>query len=229
MWLCSPSCVVAAGEFSRSHLRMSCQCSCAGSHAATAGHVYSRGIALAGPSGVGKSTIIHALMAKYPDKFGFSLSATTRQPRPGEVNGRDYQFLNRERFQELIAQGEFVEHADVHGNFYGTTKSAVDNVTSIGKIWLKDIDCCGCQQLKKHPTFHPIFIMVVAPDEAELERRLRGRGTETEEVVQRRLRDAIEEMKQKDSGLFDRVVVNGTVEQCLRDLEAVLREAHLLD
>lgn len=148
-----------------------------------------------GPSGVGKSTLIRRLLADFPDRFGFSVSHTTREPRPGERDGVDYHFVSRELMQREIQAGNFIEHAEVHGNLYGTSVAAVESVMGGGMVCLLDIDIQGAESIRRsglHTSTSYCFFL--PPDMAVLEQRLRGRRAETEEKVQKRLADARQEM-----------------------------------
>ena len=150
---------------------------------------------ITGPSGVGKSTLIKKLMAEFPDHFGFSVSHTTREPRPGEQDGVDYHFVKREQMQKDIDAGLFVEHAEVHGNLYGTSIAAVEDVTKKGKVCLLDIDVQGAESVRKSPLAKTCsFVFFAPPTAAVLEQRLRGRGTETEERIQKRLAGSLREL-----------------------------------
>jgi guanylate kinase len=160
------------------------------------------GIALvvSGPSGSGKSSICKRVL-EGKDGLCFSVSCTTRAPRPGELDGRDYYFLSKEDFQAKLAAGEFIEHAEVHGNFYGTLKSEVIRRVSYGMDVILDIDVQGARQFRKLEAGDELlkrcaeYVFVAPPSHAELERRLRGRGTETEETVQRRLANSKRELE----------------------------------
>ena len=160
------------------------------------------GIALvvSGPSGSGKSSICKRVLSMR-EGLAFSVSCTTRAPRPGEVDGRDYHFLSKEEFQRKLTADEFIEHAEVHGNYYGTLKSEVLNRVLSGQDVLLDIDVQGAMQFRKLEASDAVlrrsaeYVFVAPPSYAELERRLRGRGTETEEVVQRRLANAKRELE----------------------------------
>ena len=145
------------------------------------------GIALviSAPSGTGKTTLIKRLRKEFPT-FGYSVSCTTRAPRDGEVDGRDYHFLSRERFVELRDQGHFAEWAEVHGNFYGTPLPPVREMLAKGQDILFDIDVQGAAQLRKNMP-DARFLFILPPSVEELERRLRGRGLDSEEVILRRL------------------------------------------
>jgi len=151
-------------------------------------------------------------MAEHPDKFGFSVSHTTRDPRPGEQDGVHYHFSKKEEMEAAIARGEFVEHARVHSNLYGTSIAAVEDVMGMNKICLLDIDVQGAESVKR-TRLDARFIFVAPPSYDELEQRLRGRGTETEEKLQVRLRNAKVEMEYMDKpGFFDLVIVNDDLE-----------------
>jgi len=165
-------------------------------------------IVIAGPSGVGKGTLIGRLLKEFPDRFGFSVSHTTRQPRPGEQDGREYHFTNLDKMKDEVDLGKFVEFANVHGNMYGTSKAAVESVLAQGKTCILDIDVQGCEQVKKS-TLPAKFLIIVPPSMEELERRLRGRATETEASIQKRLYNAGKEIEYKDkTGFFDLVLLN---------------------
>jgi guanylate kinase len=129
---------------------------------------------IAGPSGVGKGTLINMLLKKYPNIFGFSVSHTTRSPREGEVEGVSYYFTSKEKMQQEIEQGLFLEHANVHGNFYGTSKIAVKKVQEQEKICILDIDIQGVQQVKASG-IQGKYLFISPPSMEELEQRLRGR------------------------------------------------------
>jgi guanylate kinase len=172
----------------------------------------------AAPSGAGKTSLVRALMERQP-ALRFSISFTTRQPRPNERDGHDYFFVTREQFEAMVARGEFVEHARVFDNFYGTSRAQVEASLAAGQDLILEIDWQGAQQIRRAlPECISIFIL--PPSRAELERRLRGRGTDAEDVIQRRLRDAAADMKHWDE--FDYVVVNDDFEQALADLLAVV-------
>ncbi len=156
-------------------------------------------IVVSGPSGSGKSSICKKALA-CREGLGFSVSCTTRRPRPGEVEGKDYFFLSREEFLRRVDAGEFIEHAEVHGNLYGTLKSEVVKRVSSGLDVLLDIDVQGALQFKALEKEDTLlgkcseYVFVAPPSFAELERRLRGRGTESEEVIARRLANARREL-----------------------------------
>lgn len=169
------------------------------------------------PSGAGKSTLIQGLREEFPG-IGYSISCTTRAPRGGERHGVDYLFLDQERFKELIGQGHFAEWALVHGNYYGTPKQAVLDLLAQGRDVLFDIDVQGAKALKQNLGLGRT-VFVLPPSRGELLKRLRGRGTDSEETIARRMANAREEIAQ--AGWFEHVVVNDTLERALDELRAV--------
>jgi guanylate kinase len=181
---------------------------------------------VAAPSGAGKTSLVKALLEKEP-RVRFSVSYTTRTPRPNEVPGRDYHFVNMRRFEEMIAQGEFLEHAQVYDNYYGTGARTVEEALSMGEQLLLEIDWQGARQVRARLPEAP-SIFVLPPSRSSLEQRLKARSTDSEEVIQRRLRDAAEDIAHWNE--FDYVVINDRFEQALEDLQAIVedRGAHLL-
>lgn len=170
------------------------------------------------PSGAGKTTLTRNLLAKFPGKVRFSVSHTTRRPRAGEVDGREYHFVERAAFEALVQADAFLEWAEVHGNLYGTAKSEVTRDASALAI-LFDIDHQGARQIKaQRPDAVAVFIL--PPSMAELERRLRGRASDDEETVQRRFAAARDEIMHY--GLFDYVLENADVAHAAEQLAAVL-------
>ena len=139
-----------------------------------------RPVVFCGPSGSGKSTLLKRLMAEYPNAFAFSVSHTTRKPRPGEENGKDYHYVSREEILAGIENGEFLEYAEFSGNYYGTSKKAVETVLSSGRICALDVDIQGVKNLKK-TDLNPVYLFIKPPSLETLETRLRERGTETED------------------------------------------------
>src|SRR5512137_1429404 len=159
---------------------------------------------IAAPSGAGKTSLVRALMQREP-RLRFSVSYTTRKQRPNEKHGRDYFFVTHEEFARMVAAGEFLEHATVFDNSYGTSRAQVEESLTAGQDLILEIDWQGARQIRRAlPECHSIFIL--PPSRAELERRLRGRGTDAEEVVQRRLKDAAGDMGHWRE--FEFVVVN---------------------
>jgi guanylate kinase len=181
-------------------------------------------VVIAGPSGVGKGTLIEKLRAEYPDNFGFSVSHTTRAPRAGEEDGVQYNFTTVPEIQAAIAAGAFIESAEVHGKYYGTSVAAVEAFRAMGKICILDIDVQGCR-LVREKKLPAKFIFVAPPSYEELERRLRVRGTEDEAAIVKRLANAKGELDAKDEpGLFDCVIVNDDLDSSYAELKAVLAE-----
>ncbi|KVH94739.1 Guanylate kinase [Cynara cardunculus var. scolymus] len=179
-------------------------------------------IVISGPSGVGKGTLINMLMKEFPSMFGFSVSHTTRAPREKEENGVHYHFTDRSVMEEEIKAGKFLEFAAVHGNLYGTSIEAVEIVADAGKRCILDIDVQGARSVRAS-SLEAIFIFICPPSFEELEKRLRARGTETEEQIQKRLRNAKAELEQGNSpGLFDHILVNNDLEACYERLKKIL-------
>lgn len=181
-----------------------------------------RPIVMCGPSGVGKGTLINRLMADFPGKFGFSVSHTTRAPRPGETDGVHYNFVEKSAMEADIADGKFLEHAHVHENIYGTSLAAVEAVATKGQVCILDIDVQGAEIVKKS-TLDALFVFIAPPSMEELEKRLRGRGTEKEESIQKRLANAAGEMaKTEVDGFFHAVIVNDDLEKAYGELKTVV-------
>lgn len=177
---------------------------------------------ISGPSGVGKSTVLHALLEKRKGLY-FSVSATTRDPRPGEEDGVHYHFLDVDTFREWIAKDEFLEYAEYVGNFYGTPKRYVDAAMDEGKDVILDIEVQGANQVtEKRPETVRIFI--APPSWEELERRLTERGTDSPEKIQKRLLRAKVEFQTAHT--YDYFVVNDTVENAARELDAIMTAEH---
>ena len=179
-----------------------------------------RAIVISAPSGGGKTTLMKMLVDERPELFAFSVSTTTRQPRPGEVNGKDYEFITVEEFKARIARGEFVEYAEVHGNFYGTSKTRIESILASGRSPLLLVDVQGAAVLRQKLQVPYQTIFIQPPNMKVLEQRLRGRGTDAEEVIQKRLKNAAGEMAR--AGEFDSVVINDKLETAYVDLKKLL-------
>ncbi|KAG0318669.1 hypothetical protein BGZ99_005513 [Dissophora globulifera] len=181
--------------------------------------MHGRPIVISGPSGSGKSTLINLLFKEYPETFGFSVSHTTRKPRPGEENGIAYHFVSNEAMKQLIAEKRFLEHAAFAGNLYGTSLAAVDHVINMhNKVCLLDIDLQGVRRVRESG-LQARYIFVRPKSLTTLEERLRSRGTETEEAVQKRLERAKDEWAYgMDPKNFDHVVVNDDLDKAYTDL-----------
>lgn len=176
-------------------------------------------IVVFGPSGTGKSTLLKRLFADYPNEFGFSVSNTTRLPREGELNGRDYHFLTREQFISAIQRGEFIEHAEFSGNMYGTTIQAVKDVADAGKTCILDIDVQGVRSVKESSDLNARFVFVAPPSQEELEKRLRGRGTDSDDSIAKRLKAAKSELDYgNQTGACDVKIVNDDVDRAYKAL-----------
>lgn len=170
------------------------------------------------PSGAGKTSLVRELMEREPN-LRFSISYTTRPPREGEVDGHDYLFVDEDRFVRMIEDGEFLEHAQVFGNRYGTARGQVDRELDAGHDVLLEIDWQGAEQVRRMmPEARSIFVL--PPSRDELERRLRGRGTDSEAVIERRLREAHAELKQWNQ--FDFAVINDDFGRALSDLRRII-------
>jgi len=178
---------------------------------------------VAAPSGAGKSTLVNALLEREP-AISLSISHTTRPPRPGELYGRHYYFVEREAFEQQVAEGIFLEHAEVHGNLYGTSRNTVQELLAQGRDVLLEIDWQGAEQIRRSkPDCVGIFIL--PPSRAELERRLRGRGSDAPEVIERRLHNSRGEIAHAHE--FDFILVNDVFEQALCDLQSIVQAVRL--
>lgn len=173
---------------------------------------------IAAPSGAGKTSLVRALMEHVPS-LRFSISYTTRKPRPNEQHSRDYFFVDHAEFERMVAAGEFLEHARVFDNYYGTSKPQVEGMLARGDNVLLEIDWQGAQQIRRAlPECKSIFIL--PPSREALEQRLRGRNTDNDEVIARRLRDSIADMSHWNE--FDYVVVNDDFKRATDELETIV-------
>lgn len=178
-------------------------------------------IILSGFSGAGKGTLVKELMKTY-DNYALSISMTTRKPREGEVHGREYFFTERESFEEKIAQNGLIEYAEYCGNYYGTPRDYVEEMLAAGRDVLLEIEIQGMHKVKKmFPDMLTLF--VTPPSIAELEKRLRGRGTETEEVIRKRLARAAEEAKGMED--YEYLVVNDDLQECVEEIHSIVKAA----
>jgi guanylate kinase len=175
---------------------------------------------IAAPSGAGKTSLVKALMAREP-KMRFSVSYTTRAPRANEVPGRDYHFVSQAEFQRMIERNEFLEHAQVFDNYYGTGLAAAKSALAEGQLLLLEIDWQGARQVRARlPAARSIFIL--PPTRQALEERLRARSTDSTAVIERRLRDAAQDLTHWTE--FDYVVINDQFEHAVSDLVAIVQE-----
>jgi guanylate kinase len=173
------------------------------------------------PSGAGKSTVVGHLLGLHPE-FEFSISATSRPPRGTERDGVEYYFISAEKFRELIAQDAFVEHEEVyHDRFYGTLKSEVERIWAKGHVILFDVDVKGGANLKRYFGDAALSVLILPPSMEELERRLRGRGTDSEEAIRERLGKAGSEIEFA-RGKFDREIVNDVLEDTFAEAEKIV-------
>lgn len=181
-------------------------------------------LVMSSPSGAGKTTISRELLAREPE-LAMSVSATTRQPRPGEVEGEDYYFITKEKFHEMVENDEFLEHATVFDNSYGTPSGPVEEALNDGKDVLFDVDWQGTQQLHGRGRVDLVRIFILPPSKDELENRLRTRAQDPEDVIKMRMDKAADEMKHYDE--YDYIVVNVEVEDSVREVQAILTAERL--
>ena len=176
-------------------------------------------IVISGASGVGKGTVLD-LMMKARDDLAFSVSATTRDPRPGEVDGKHYYFVTRETFEDMIRKGDFIEYDEHNKNFYGTPRSQMEQKRAQSHVIL-DIEPNGAKAVKKNCP-DAILVFIMPPSMEELERRLRGRGDTPEDQIEVRMERAVWEMEQKS--WYDHVVVNDVAEDCAKKILKIIAE-----
>ncbi len=180
-------------------------------------------IVITAPSGAGKTTLISALRQEFPE-LGFSVSTTTRSPRPGEVDGRDYHFVEDAVFSRMVEEGAFIEWAAIHGNRYGTSWEAVDQAMKAGRKILLDIDVQGARSIRAQLGEKANHVFIAPPSLGELERRLSGRGTESVESLALRLHNARAEMQACSE--FDFIVVNDDLQVAISELRNVYLACH---
>ena len=174
---------------------------------------------ISAPSGSGKTTLVSHLLASLPGLM-FSVSYTTRPPRGDEVDGHSYRFVSRQDFEAMIAGGEFLEWAEVFGNYYGTHRGILEEAQAQGKDLVLDIDVQGARQLKERIP-EAVSVFILAPSRQILEQRLRARGEDPEDVIERRLRDAADEIRQYS--LYDYVLINRDLDESDATLSAIVR------
>ncbi|MCR5720162.1 MAG: guanylate kinase [Lachnospiraceae bacterium] len=178
---------------------------------------------ISGFSGAGKGTIVKKLISEHND-YALSVSMTTRKPREGEVNGREYFFVNHEDFEKTIAEGGLIEHAQYCDNYYGTPKDYVFNMLDAGKNVILEIEINGALQIKKKFP-ESLLLFITPPSAEELKRRLVSRGTETMDVIEKRLSRAGEESEGIEA--YDYIVVNDDLDKCVEDIQRIVEDAHL--
>lgn len=186
-------------------------------------HMNGKVIIFSAPSGSGKSTVVHYLLGKHPE-FEFSISATSRMPRGKEKDGVDYYFIDADKFKSLIAEDAFVEYEEVyHDRFYGTLKSEVQRIWDKGHVIVFDVDVKGAYSLKRYFGDDALSILILPPSQEELEKRLRGRGTDSEEAIRERLGKAAEELEFA-KGKADKELVNDKLEDTFRNADIIVDE-----
>jgi len=180
-------------------------------------------LVLSGFSGSGKGTVVKEVMKKYSDKYALSISATSRQPRPGETNGIEYFFKTREEFEEMIANDELVEYAQYVENYYGTPKAYVEEQLAAGKDVILEIEIQGALKIKKK--FPDTLLLFMTPPSAEvLKNRLVGRGTEAMDVIESRLARAVEEAQGIEE--YDYLIVNDDLQECVEQFHSIVSNEH---
>lgn len=180
-------------------------------------------IVLSGPSGVGKGTVRKELFKQPNTNYEYSISMTTRKPREGEVDGVDYFFKTREEFEKLIEEGKLLEYAEFVGNYYGTPLDYVNETLDAGRDVFLEIEVQGAAQIREKVP-EALFIFLAPPSLSELERRLIGRGTETEEIIQKRIETAKEELEMMS--LYDYVVENDEIQKACEKINAIIMAEH---
>lgn len=181
-------------------------------------------LVMSSPSGAGKTTISRELLSREPE-LTMSVSATTRQPRPGEVDGKDYYFITKDKFQDMVENDEFLEHATVFENSYGTPSGPVEEALSSGHDVLFDVDWQGTQQMAGKTRGDLVTIFILPPSQEELEKRLRTRAQDPEDVIKKRMAKASSEMSHYDE--YDYIVVNVDVEESVEQVRSILTSERL--
>ncbi|XP_069107652.1 guanylate kinase-like [Argopecten irradians] len=181
-------------------------------------------IVISGPSGSGKSTLLGLLFKEFPDCFAFSVSHTTRKPRSGEEDGKDYHFVEKEVFAEMIENGDFLEHAQFSANCYGTSKQSVKSIQSTGRICFLDVEINGVKSIKK-TDLAARYVFVQPPNMEVLKERLVGRGTESDDSLKRRLDSAQEALDYaNEDGAYDHIIVNDDLDEAYSRLKLVVAD-----
>ena len=180
-------------------------------------------IVVSGFSGSGKGTLMKELLTRYPDTYALSISATTRSPREGEVDGREYFFVSKDEFEKMIAKGELIEYAKYVENYYGTPRDYVEKKLDEGKDVILEIEIQGALNVKK--MFPDTLLLFVTPPSAEeLRKRLVGRGTETMDVIESRMDRACEEAEGMEN--YDYLIVNDSLDRCVEEMHSIIRGEH---
>ena len=180
-------------------------------------------IVVSGFSGSGKGTLMKELLIRYPDTYALSISATTRSPREGEVDGREYFFVSKDEFEKMIAKGELIEYAKYVENYYGTPRDYVEKKLDEGKDVILEIEIQGALNVKK--MFPDTLLLFVTPPSAEeLKKRLVGRGTETMDVIESRMDRACEEAQGMEN--YDYLIVNDSLDRCVEEMHSIIQGEH---
>ena len=180
-------------------------------------------IVVSGFSGAGKGTLMKELLTRYPDTYALSISATTRAPREGEVDGREYFFVSKDEFEKMIAKDKLIEYAKYVENYYGTPRDYVENKLEEGRDVILEIEIQGAHNIKK--LFPDTLLLFVTPPNAEeLKKRLVGRGTETMDVIESRMNRACEEAQGMEN--YDYLIVNDSLDRCVEEMHAIIRGEH---
>ena len=180
-------------------------------------------IVVSGFSGSGKGTLMKELLGRYPDTYALSISATTRSPREGEIDGREYFFVSKDEFEKMIAKGELIEYAKYVENYYGTPRDYVEKKLDEGKDVILEIEIQGALNVKK--MFPDTLLLFVTPPSAEeLKKRLVGRGTETMDVIESRMDRACEEAEGMEN--YDYLIVNDSLDRCVEEMHSIIRGEH---
>lgn len=182
-------------------------------------------VVISGFSGAGKGTLVRELMERYPQRYALSISATTRSPRSGEKHARDYFFISKEEFQDMISREEFIEYAQYIENYYGTPKSYVLSQMQEGKDVILEIEVQGALEIKKKHA-NAIMIFIAPPNKQVLYERLLKRGTEKQEQIYKRLKRAKEEAESIKE--YDYIIINDTLEEAIEDLHQLIQSQHFL-
>ncbi|KAJ3451758.1 guanylate kinase-related [Anaeramoeba flamelloides] len=185
-----------------------------------------RPLVLNGPSGCGKSTLVKLLMKEHPNRFAFSVSHTTRKPRKGEQDGVHYHYTSKEQFEQDLIDEKFIETAQVHGNYYGTSIKSIQDVQKKMLIPILDLNIDGAVSIKKIDYLNPHLVFITAPSLQELERRLRGRGTETEQQIQVRLKTAEKELDwvKTHPDFYHQIIINDNLQLAFNELFGVVKD-----
>lgn len=179
---------------------------------------------ISAPSGAGKSSLLRALLDVMGGELALSVSHTTRYPRPGEVDGRDYHFVDRATFEDMVGRGEFLEHALVFDNYYGTSRQAVADQLATGIDVILEIDWQGARLVRERLS-EAVSIFILPPSVVALQERLQDRGQDDEEVIARRMRDAVSEMSHYDE--YDYLVINDVFQEALDEMVLIMRSGQL--